>query len=146
MVKGAFRALAVVVVLAGCTRAADTLAGVMEPYLRIQAALSTDSIIGVPADAAGIAGAAASLGDRGKQLQTAAKELQAAGDLRAARAAFGKLSDALVAYAAATDSALGPGVKVAYCPMVQKSWAQKGDTIANPYYGKEMLTCGAFRK
>jgi hypothetical protein len=30
--------------------------------------------------------------------------------------------------------------------MVQKSWLQKGQTIANPYYGKSMLTCGEIRK
>ena len=37
------------------------------------------------------------------------------------------------------------GVRVAVCPMVQKPWLQKGDAIANPYYGKEMLTCGSLR-
>jgi len=31
---------------------------------------------------------------------------------------------------------------VAYCPMVQKYWLQKGDTIQNPFYGKQMSDCG----
>jgi hypothetical protein len=29
--------------------------------------------------------------------------------------------------------------------MVNKPWLQEGATIANPYYGKEMPTCGSFR-
>jgi hypothetical protein len=38
------------------------------------------------------------------------------------------------------------GIKVAVCPMVQKPWLQADATnIQNPYFGKEMLTCGSFR-
>jgi hypothetical protein len=37
------------------------------------------------------------------------------------------------------------GVRTAYCPMAQKPWLQRGDTLANPYYGKAMPTCGEFR-
>ena len=37
------------------------------------------------------------------------------------------------------------GVKVAFCPMVNKPWMQEGETLANPYYGKAMPTCGSFR-
>ena len=37
------------------------------------------------------------------------------------------------------------GVRVAMCPMVQKPWLQEGSMLANPYYGKEMPTCGSFR-
>jgi hypothetical protein len=29
--------------------------------------------------------------------------------------------------------------------MVQKPWLQASATIENPYYGKEMPTCGSFR-
>jgi hypothetical protein len=29
--------------------------------------------------------------------------------------------------------------------MANKPWLQKGDTLSNPYYGKEMPTCGNFR-
>jgi hypothetical protein len=29
--------------------------------------------------------------------------------------------------------------------MAQKPWLQRGDTLANPYYGKAMPTCGEFR-
>ncbi len=37
-------------------------------------------------------------------------------------------------------------VKKAYCRMVKKFWLQKGDQIANPYYGSSMLRCGEFKK
>ena len=41
-----------------------------------------------------------------------------------------------------SGAALGDDVRVAYCPMVQKYWLQKGETIRNPFYGKEMSDCG----
>ena len=31
---------------------------------------------------------------------------------------------------------------VVYCPMVKARWLQVGDTIANPYMGQQMSTCG----
>ena len=37
------------------------------------------------------------------------------------------------------------GVSVADCPMAQKPWLQQARTLANPYYGKSMPTCGSFR-
>jgi len=37
------------------------------------------------------------------------------------------------------------GVKMAFCPMVMKPWLQADATITNPYYGKDMLTCGNFK-
>ncbi len=36
-------------------------------------------------------------------------------------------------------------VREAFCPMFDAGWIQTGDTIANPYYGSQMLTCGSFR-
>ena len=37
------------------------------------------------------------------------------------------------------------GVRKAYCPMAQKPWLQEGSTLANPYYGTSMATCGEFQ-
>ena len=63
------------------------------------------------------------------------------------REKFGILSDAIVTYMEGNKLNGGDGVKVAYCPMKQKPWMQKGDAIANPYYGdkSDMATCGSFR-
>ena len=35
-------------------------------------------------------------------------------------------------------------LSVAFCPMKPGRWLQAAATIANPYYGSEMLTCGVF--
>lgn len=130
--------------LAGLASAGDLKTGVVDPYLRIQAALAADTTAGVSQDAAAIAKAAVALGPAGTKLATAATELQRAADIASARASFWALSDALLAYGKATKTSLGPGVRTAYCPMEKKSWAQKDGQIANPYAGKRMLRCGEF--
>lgn len=130
--------------LAGLASAADLKTGVVDPYLRIQAALAADTTAGVTQDAAAIAKAAGAMGPAGAKIATAASELQRAADITAARASFWALSDALLAYGKATKTSLGPGVRAAYCPMEKKSWAQKDGQIANPYAGKRMLRCGEF--
>lgn len=126
--------------------AADIAPGIIDPYLRIQSALAADKMEAVKADAAEIATAAASIGADAKALETAARELERAGNLKATRTAFGKLSDALIRYADRTNSSLGADLVVAYCPMVRRSWVQRGTAIRNPYYGPQMLECGEVKK
>jgi hypothetical protein len=38
----------------------------------------------------------------------------------------------------------GEKIIVAYCPMAPGRWLQTEETISNPYYGSQMLTCGVF--
>ena len=38
------------------------------------------------------------------------------------------------------------GYGTAYCPMAKSWWVQKEGKITNPYYGKQMLTCGSFKE
>ena len=125
--------------------AAELAPALVEPYLRVQTALAADKVDTAKTDAAAIAKAAEALGEHGKPIAAAAKALEGARDLSAARKAFGEVSDRVFAYAKATNASMPAGVKTAYCPMVNKSWLQKGDKIANPYYGSEMLECGSFR-
>jgi hypothetical protein len=116
---------------------------VVEPYLRIQTSLVADDFEGVNAEAAKIATAARRIGPNAGALGTAAGELAGAEDIDTARVAFGKLSDELIAFAKTEKSAtFGEDLHVAYCPMVKKSWIQRGTTIANPYGGQKMPTCG----
>ncbi len=68
-------------------------------------------------------------------------ELAKADSLKSARTAFEKLSDKAKQLAAGQ-----PGYYVVYCPMLKKDWVQTTEKIANPYYGKEMLTCGEIKK
>jgi HPt (histidine-containing phosphotransfer) domain-containing protein len=118
---------------------------VIDPYLKIQSALSDDKMDGVKADAGDIATAAAALGAPAMKIDTAALQLASTVDIQDARDKFGALSEAIDKYMTGLHLTPPPGVKVAFCPMVQKPWLQADGTIDNPYFGKDMLTCGSFR-
>jgi hypothetical protein len=123
---------------------------IIDPYLKIQAALADDSTQGVHSNAAAIVTAATSLGAPAMKIDTAALQLAAASeaeppDIQNVRDKFGGLSEAIDTYMTGLHLTPPEGVKIAFCPMVMKPWMQEGATLANPYYGKEMLTCGSFR-
>jgi hypothetical protein len=120
-------------------------AAIVEPYLKIHDGLADDSIDNLRQNAGEIATAASALGAPAMKIDTAALQLAAAADLAQARDRFGALSDAIVTYMKGLKLAAPEGVRTAYCPMAQRPWLQKGDALANPYYGKEMPTCGEFR-
>ena len=120
-------------------------ASVVDPYLKIQIALAQDRIDDVRANAGDVAKAASSLGAPAVKIDTAAVQLASATALEDARDKFGVLSDAIVTYMDGLHLTPPDGVRKAYCPMVNKPWLQKGDTLENPYYGSSMLTCGEFR-
>jgi hypothetical protein len=131
---------------ASAAQASEALKSVMDSYLKIHSSLAADKIDGVKANAAAIATAAAPLGERSAAIIKAAKSLETATDLKSARQHFGALSTAVIDAAKAENFKDVPGVKVAYCPMVNASWLQKEEQIRNPYYGAGMLTCGEFKK
>jgi hypothetical protein len=123
---------------------------IVEPYLEIQSSLADDRSDNIQARAGDIATAATALGAPAMKIDTAALQLSAAAeaadpDLAALRERFGALSEAIDAYMTGLKLRPPDGVRVAFCPMVSKPWMQKGDTLANPYYGKEMPTCGSFK-
>ena len=122
--------------------AADFVADVVGPYLAIQSALVKDDLRPVGAAAKALQKSAITLGGDGEALAAAAAKTADATSLEAARAAFGDLSTALIAYADTTKQPI-EGKIVAFCPMVNKSWVQTDGAIANPYYGKAMTTCGS---
>jgi hypothetical protein len=133
---------AAVSILSGVAEASAALKAVVGSYLEIQAQLAADKVEGLEASATALSTAAASLGKPGEAIVAAARVLGQAADLEAAREAFGPLSDAVIAAAKAEEWKGLDDVKVAYCPMVNRSWLQKGDSIRNPFYGSAMLTCG----
>ena len=120
-------------------------ASIADPYLDIQTALAQDRSDEVRAKAGEIATAATSLGAPAMKIDTAAVQLAASGDVEDARRKFGTLSDAVFAYMDGLHLKAPDGVRTAYCPMAKKPWLQKGDTLANPYYGTSMPTCGEFK-
>ena len=71
----------------------------------------------------------------------AGNDLENAKDLKAARVAFATVSETAEKLAAGV-----PGYHVFYCPMAKKDWVQQTTAVANPYEGKEMLTCGVEKK
>ncbi|MEW5984133.1 MAG: metal transporter [Acidobacteriota bacterium] len=145
MIRPALVALVITGFVAGGSAApSDIPADVLEAYLKIHASLAGDTMDGVQAAAASLVKAGQALGPAGTTLASAAQKVAGAADLKAARAGFGELSDALVAWAGSGTG--GKDVRLAYCPMVKKHWLQKGNEIANPYYGSQMLRCGEFKK
>jgi len=96
-------------------------------YEKVRSALAADDL-GAAKTAAG------DLGDEGA-------ELTKSNSLKDARAAFEKLSDKAKQLAAGQS-----GFYVAHCPMLKKDWVQISEKIANPYGGKEMVTCGEIKK
>jgi hypothetical protein len=96
-------------------------------YEKIRAALVADDLSAAKA-------AARDLGDDGATLAKSSS-------LKEARLAFEKLTDK------AKQTAAGrPGYYVVNCPMLKKDWVQTSETIGNPYYGKEMASCGEIKR
>ena len=121
-------------------------AALVDPAIAIQTALAKDSTAAVQANAAAIEEQAAKLGAPGAKVAAAARELKSTTKLADARAAFGRLSEQLVAYIDNQKLSLDPKqARIAICPMVNKPWLQKDGPIQNPYYGTEMPTCGSFK-
>ena len=127
-------------------RADQSVATMLDPYFRIQEALVADRTDTLKSDAETMAKAAGDMGADGTSIKAAATELQSTTNLADARLAFGKLSAAVIEYSERTKANPGGDVVQMYCPMVKKSWLQKGETVRNPYYGKAMPGCGEKKK
>jgi uncharacterized protein DUF3347 len=149
------QALLLALMTAGCAPAPQTFntpksgssmpESIVQPYLKIQDALARDSVDGVRANAGELATAATTLGAPAMKIDTSALQLASADDIADARDKFGTLSDAIVTYMDGLHLTPPEGVRVAFCPMKAKPWMQAGSTLANPYYGSSMPTCGSFR-
>jgi len=79
------------------------------------------------------------------KLTEEAKAIAGAKDIAAQRTSFAKLS---------TDFyGLSKNVKISdqpiyytYCPMTKNYWLSNDEVIRNPYFGKQMLTCGSVKE
>ena len=96
-------------------------------YEKVRAALAADDLGAAKA-------AMTDLGDDGAALAKC-------NSLKEARAAFEKLSEKAKRLAAGQT-----GYYVVNCPMLKKDWVQNSEKIGNPYYGKEMASCGEIKK
>ena len=113
-------------------------AAAFDHYEQIRVALSADTLADVAQHAAMLAEIAEKVG--GAAAKASAQELVKATSLDDARAHFGDLSVLLVPKFQAEKI---PGASAYICPMKQKPWMQRGDRIANPYFGKAMSACGS---
>ena len=144
MVRGKILVLtAVLLVVTFSPMASAAVAdGLAQPYLHIQLALANDSMDGVAEAAQVIVTESETMGDVAVSIGVAARAVVGAMDISTARAAFGPLSGALIAY----GEEVGFGeLRIAYCPMARKSWVQRTGAILNPFYGSMMLNCGSFK-
>ena len=134
------------VAAATALQASETMKAIVGSYLEIQGQLATDKIDGIKAPAAALAARAEALGTGGAAIAKAAKAIGASTDIKVAREAFAALSDAVIVAARAEGWKDLGDTRLAFCPMVKRSWLQKGEKIRNPYFGSTMLECGEFKK
>jgi len=123
------------------------LQAALAAYLPIAEALAKDDDPGSNAAAEAFAAALATLTlPEDNPLPTLAQTLAAAPDLKARRAAFEPVSDALIALVRSHGIDQLDNLYVVHCPMAFKSaganWLSTLPTVLNPYYGDAMLTCG----
>lgn len=140
-------------IVAGCAPAPATSntpesgsampSSIVDPYLKIQSALATDSMDEVKSSAGEIATAAAPLGAPAFKIGTAAAQLTSAVELPDARQKFAGLSAALITYMDGLHLTPPEGVHIASCTETNQQWLQNGDTVTNPY--DRSSTCGNFR-
>lgn len=132
-------------------RAPGLVGDVLDAYDGVHAALARDDAAGAAKSAGALAtaahGIAVAAAGPTKQpltdLAAAAAKLAGAGDLVAARAAFGDVSKDVVALLVA-DPALQTGRFLFLCPMTKgyQKWVQTTVKVENPFFGKEMPDCG----
>ena len=133
--KYQFKALLAVGFLTLCAFATSAFAAdlterdkrVLATYERVHAALVADDLAGAKKAA--------------NDLDAAGAALAQSETLDAARVAFVALSDQALKIAAGQS-----GYYILHCPMVKHDWVQTSKTVANPYGGKKMVTCGEITK
>jgi hypothetical protein len=142
---------------AAASQASGPAGEVLTRYEAIRALLADDKTEGVQGAATQLAEAARTASSSAPdprrenltQVASAADQLREApaASLAEARKRFGEVSRAVVALIAA-EPELGAGRYVLECPMAEgyQKWVQTSEQVSNPYFGHEMLECGATSK
>ena len=116
---------------------AQSNAAVSTKYIAAAEALAADDYVKAKTALTGLAK------ESQGALKTKAQATADAKDIAAMRKAFHELSQDVI------KMQMPQGYGVVLCPMYSGGarWVQKeGTTVANPYFGKTMLTCGSFQK
>ena len=127
-------------------QASEAMKAIVGSYLEIQAQLATDKIDGIKAPAAAIASRAEALGDGWRSDREGGEGRRRSRRPQGRARGVRGLSDAVIAAAKAEGWKDLGDTKLAFCPMVKRSWLQKDEKIRNPYFGSTMLECGEFKK
>ena len=123
----------------GTCPADKTCAHVISAYVPVATALAADDLAAAQKAAGELTCWAECHGNDG--MASATKAFAAATTIDDARSLFKEIS------AAAIPLAENEGAHfVMTCPMAQADWIQTDVTIANPYYGSQMLRCGSVKK
>ena len=109
-------------------------------YEAVRQGLLNEKLADVQSSASVLAAEAAKANNAA--VEKAAKDVAGAKNLKAARTAFGTLSDELIKVRNATK---GDRPMIGFCPMVNKSWLQEKGKIGNPY-DKAMAECGMLKE
>jgi hypothetical protein len=123
----------------GACCAADEQPGVLANYVKISNALAADNLAEAQAAAASFA-CCLKCEDQG-ELARSVETFAQTKDIAAARNAFKAISAAVIPLLADKGDHY-----VMTCPMAGADWVQTNETVANPYYGSEMLRCGSVKK
>ncbi|QXD23890.1 DUF3347 domain-containing protein [Opitutia bacterium ISCC 51] len=83
-----------------------------------------------------------------KDISKATQAILKSSDIKEARIAFKKLSDAMIPLVE-SDGIKSTQAHLVYCPMAfdftGASWLQKDKSVTNPYFGAQMFACGAVK-
>ena len=129
-----FKSLAVLALAAMPLFANTTL---FSKYETVRQGLLKEKLVDVQSSAKALAAAAKGNAPVAK----AATAVASAKDLKAARTAFGTLSDEMIKV---RNAAKGDRPAIGFCPMVNKSWLQAKGEIGNPY-DSSMAKCGVLK-
>ncbi len=143
---------------------AEALRAALEPlfetYLRLQVALAADdeaaarvaleALVGEldSSTFAGLPGLASTLWKEQRAVFDGAhRAAHDAKGIASLRVAFEALTTGVIALAERAGNPLDSDLRVVHCPMafddVGADWVQVGEVVSNPYFGSEMLRCGA---
>jgi hypothetical protein len=95
-------------------------------YEKLRAALTADDLVRA--------------NEVAQELTDSGIEVPRSETLERARAAFAKVSDIAIKLASGQ-----PGYYIMHCPMLNRDWVQTSKQVANPYGGKDMVSCGEIK-
>jgi membrane fusion protein, copper/silver efflux system len=138
------------------------LTPIVSSYLVLQQALAGDDFIGAKKGATKLAEEVLKIEFESSQeahvawskisheLQGHSKHVSMSNDIEGARSGFEPLSLAIIESLSIFGNPMEHSLSLAFCPMAFGSkgalWVQKGNEIANSYFGESMLTCGEIRQ